>query len=57
VLGILLKQLDTAEGIVALTALLALAKDFFITGKKESGGRAFRSNGAESRVKHFKSIS
>jgi hypothetical protein len=38
VLGTLLKQLDTAEGIVALTALLALAKDFFITGKKDSGG-------------------
>lgn len=37
VLGILLKQLDTSEGIVALTALLTLAKDFFFSGKKESG--------------------
>lgn len=38
VLGILLKQLDTAEGITALTALLTLAKDFFMSTKKDSGG-------------------
>lgn len=37
VLGTLLKQLDTSDGIVALTALLTLAKDFFFSGKKQSG--------------------
>lgn len=37
VLATLLKQLDTAEGIVALTALIALAKDFF-QSTKASGG-------------------
>ena len=38
VLGTLLKQLDTPEGILALTGLFTMAKDFFMSTRKDSGG-------------------
>lgn len=38
VLATLLKQLDTPEGILALTGLFTMAKDFFMSTRKDSGG-------------------